>query len=230
MEYGPGTSPRERVDALRAFERWSQKRLHQEAADVLGREEPVDVEELSDEDLVRLIAAWEPVYAGGRMGCEPKAWENYEEVAVHLLNRLADHLGLDQVEGKQKVEGESGTSWEIDGKGVQVGDEGFVVLECRRYPSSRVTQEEVGGLAFRISDTGAQGGIIVTPIGLQEGAKKVAAHAGVEEVRLDANSTDEDYVLSFLNRVFAGVSDTMEFGDEVDFVVPGPDGEVSDDG
>lgn len=164
------------------------------------------------------------------MGPESKTWQTYEEVAVHLLNRLSEQFGLNRVEEKQEVEGESGTTWEIDGKGVREGDDAFVILECRRYPSNRVAQEEVGGLAFRISDTGAEGGIIVTPIGLQEGAKKVAEHTDVQTVQLDEDSTTTDYILTFLDRVFIGRSLTDSVGteDHVSVTVRGPDGEIRD--
>src|SRR5215469_3784195 len=66
---------------------------------------------------------------------QPQTWETYEQVAVHIMNQIAKHLGLERVEGKQHVYGSrSGTDWEIDGKGVKIGDEGFIIIECRRYP------------------------------------------------------------------------------------------------
>ena len=38
------------------------------------------------------------------------SWQTYEQVATYLLNRVADSLGLQFVEGKQAVVGlESGT-------------------------------------------------------------------------------------------------------------------------
>ena len=41
------------------------------------------------------------------------------------------------MEGKQHVYGSrSLTNWEIDGKGVQVDGQGFVIIECRRYTAS----------------------------------------------------------------------------------------------
>jgi hypothetical protein len=136
-----------------------------------------------------------------------KAWENYEEVAVYLLDQIASELGLERVEGKQDVYGSRTlTKWEIDGKGVRVGGEGFVIIECRRYTTSKQNQERVAGLAYRIVDTGASGGILVSPLGFQEGAKKVAAAEDIQEVLMDANSTRTDYVLTFLNHIFAGVS------------------------
>ena len=139
---------------------------------------------------------------------EGKQWETYEEVAVHLLNQIASELGLERVEGKQGVYGSrSLTQWEIDGKGVEVGGEGFVIIECRRYTTSKQNQEKVAALAYRIIDTGASRGILVSPLGFQEGAKKVAAAEGIVEVLMNENSTRTDYVLQFLNKIFAGASD-----------------------
>jgi hypothetical protein len=159
------------------------------------------------------------------MTAKDKAWENYEEVAVYLLDRIAAELGLEHVEGKQGLYGSrSGTEWEIDGKGVKVGGEGFVVIECRRYTKQRQNQEKVAALAYRIMDMGASGGIMVSPLGLQEGAKKVAAAEGIQEILMDANSTRTDYVLKFLNNIFAGVSATLKLSATVTATVIRADG------
>lgn len=50
---------------------------------------------------------------------EPKASDKYEEVANYLLGQFSEHfgLGLECVEGKQKLVGASGMEWTIDGKG-----------------------------------------------------------------------------------------------------------------
>ena len=66
----------------------------------------------------------------------------------------------------------------------------------------RIEQEEAGGLAFRIMDTGAVGGLFVTPIGLQEGARKVAAATNIRLVRLNADATPQQFVLEFLGNLF----------------------------
>lgn len=144
----------------------------------------------------------------------PQAWKDYEEVAVYLLDQLAANLGLDleHVEGKQRIYGsQSGTKWEIDGKGVKADDEGFVILECRRYTASKQNQERVASLAYRIRDTGASGGILVSPLGLQEGARKIAAAEGIQELFMDPDSTRTDYMLKFLNRTFIGVSQRISY-------------------
>lgn len=138
-----------------------------------------------------------------------KNWESYEDIAAYLLNSFATDFGLGKVEGKQIVPGASGTKWEIDAKGYSEDGTAFVIVECKRYTTSKVSQEVLAGLAFRIVDTGASGGIIVTPLGFQEGAKKVAAHVGVHTVRLNEDCTRTDYFLQFLNKICVGLSDTI---------------------
>jgi hypothetical protein len=140
-------------------------------------------------------------------------WSTYEDVAVYLLNEIAKELGLDVVEGKQIVPGKTGAEWEIDGKGVRDGDGAFVVIECRRYTTSKVKQEQAGGLAYRIQDTGAAGGIFVTPLGLQKGAERIAAASSIQTVLLSQDSTTTDYILQFLNNIFVGASDSAQISD-----------------
>jgi hypothetical protein len=98
---------------------------------------------------------------------EPKAWETYEEVARFLLEEMSDTLGLglERVEGKQKLAGKSGTKWQVDAKGVKAEDGAIVIVECRRWTTSKPDQEDVGAFAYRIGDVGAAGGIVVTPLG-----------------------------------------------------------------
>jgi hypothetical protein len=139
-----------------------------------------------------------------------KPFESYEKVAQYLIGELAEHFGLEDVEGKQHVAGKSGTSWEIDAKGVARGKEGFVIIECRRQPKSRIKQKAIGELVYSIKDTGAKGGIIVCPLPLQKGARILAEYEKIKHVQLDENSTNTDYVLKFLNIIFAGVSFVAE--------------------
>ena len=154
-------------------------------------------------------------------------WESYEQVAAYLIDQFASEFGLERVEVKQEVTGKrSGTTWEIDAKGFRQDDAGFVIVECRRYTTSKQNQEKVGGLAYKIIDTGAEGGIIVSPLGLQEGAKLVAAARNIVSVQLNENSTRHDYVLRFLNKVMVGLSDTITFTDSFSAEVNDKDGNV----
>lgn len=154
-----------------------------------------------------------------------KAWETYEEVAAYLLDQMAEKFGLIRVEGKQTVSGiRSGTSYEIDAKGVAEHGEGIVIIECRRYTGSKQNQEQIGALAYRILDTGADGGILVGPLGLQEGAAKIADAENIGSVVLAPESTTTRYVMQFLNSMFAGVSEGIVLGESVSAKVTHADG------
>ena len=149
-----------------------------------------------------------------------KAWSTYEEVATYLLNKNAKEFGLEKVEGKQSLSGKrSGTNWVVDAKGIKDDGIGFVIIECRRYTTSKQNQEKMGALAYRIIDTGASGGIIVSPMGLQSGAEKVASSEGILEVMLDADSTPHEFAMRFLNKLMVGMHDTVSFSDEVTAIV-----------
>lgn len=53
----------EALDSIRReWLRWSPEKLQEEAAEVLDLEEPVPVEELSRDQVVRLVVEWEPVH------------------------------------------------------------------------------------------------------------------------------------------------------------------------
>ncbi len=150
----------------------------------------------------------------------------YEVVARELLNRFRESFGFDRVEGKQAVPGErSGTDWVIDAKGVAAGDnEAFFIIECRRRTTSRQKQEHLAALAYRILDTGAAGGVIVTPLGIQEGAARVAAAESIVEVVLDADSSPSDFAMQFLGRILVSLSDTVRCTEFIRVVLADTDG------
>jgi hypothetical protein len=137
---------------------------------------------------------------------KPK-WLSYEELAPYLLNRMRKEFGLESVQGKQEIQSKrSGTSWKIDAKGITEGGQGFFIIECKRYPDRRLNQEMAGGFAYRILDTGADGMILVSPMGFQEGATKIAAAENILSVELDENSTPTDFALKFLNKLYLGIT------------------------
>ena len=130
-----------------------------------------------------------------------QSWKSYEEVARYFLNHFRQEFGLERVDPKQKIAGSSGTSWEIDAKGVcESNNSAIMLVECRQHRFKRLNQEAVGGLAYRIIDTGASGGIIVSPLPLQEGAKKVAEANHIVHVRLGPDSTPENFAISFFQQ------------------------------
>lgn len=155
-----------------------------------------------------------------------RIWETYEEVAAFLLNRLSNHFGVGRFEGKQIVPGASGTAWELDAKGVGESDGRIIVVECKRHTKAGISQAIAGSLAFTIRDIGAQGGILVSPLGLQEGARKVAASTNIVEITLSPTSTTTDYLLKFLDQIHIGLSDTTSFSEEVTIEVHDKNGNL----
>lgn len=120
------------------------------------------------------------------LGKRGKDWETYEEVAAYVLKMVGKKFGLADVEGKQKVPSKhTGTAWEIDAKGIQESDGALVIIECRRYTSSHLSQKDVGSIAYSIRDIVASGGIVVSPYPLQRGAQKVAETDNIRHVQLD---------------------------------------------
>lgn len=134
-----------------------------------------------------------------------KQWEAYEGAARKVIEDLRAVFGVATVEGKQALKGASGTSWELDAKAV-LDKSGFVVIEVRRHTTSRLAQEDIAAIAFRIEDVGGSGGIVVTPLPLQKGASLVAAHTNIRHLLLTLDSTTESYLAKFLGKVFHGAS------------------------
>jgi hypothetical protein len=120
---------------------------------------------------------------------------------------MAASFGLERVEQKQLVNGSrSGRAWEIDAKGVRLENGAIVLIECRRHLTRGTTAEAMASLAYRIIDTGADGGILVSVLEPQVGAKLVADSENILHVRLSPESTLDAFVLQFLNRTILGVA------------------------
>ena len=133
-------------------------------------------------------------------------WLIYETAARSVLEQIGDALSISTVEGKQKLDGSSGTKWEIDARAIQEGGENFLVVEVRRYTTSSLAQEHLAALAYRIGDVGAAGGIIVSPLPLQRGAALVARASRIDHVRLSEDSNSTDYLAEYMGKRFLGAS------------------------
>jgi hypothetical protein len=146
-------------------------------------------------------------------GKRGKSWETYEQVAQYVLQQLACRFGLSIVEGKQSVRGQvSGTRWVLDAKGIREDDGAIVIIECRRYMTSRLSQEKVGAIALRVQDTGAAGAITVSPYPLQKGAEKVAKAYRIEHVQLQPESTYDQWVAQIGTVIHVGLTDCVSLG------------------
>lgn len=137
-------------------------------------------------------------------------WKSYEDVAVYLLNQFSAEFGVAHVEPSQIVKGRrSKTIWKIDAKAFLAEGEEFLIVECRRHTTSKQNQEKLAGLAYRIQDTGAAGGIIVSPTGIQAGAAKIAVAENIMNIELDENSTPREFGMRFLSKIFVGFHDRI---------------------
>ena len=145
---------------------------------------------------------------------------SYEEVGTYLLDQFAVDLGLGSIEPQNNITSKkSMTPWQIDAKGSRQGNKGVVIIEFRCYTTSRQTEERIGAFAYKIIDTGAKEGIIVNPLELQEGAKKIATSANVINVKLNENCNYREDMMQFINRVMIGTRDTIGITDSVEIEI-----------
>jgi RecB family endonuclease NucS len=130
------------------------------------------------------------------------SWRNYEATIRSLIDKLRsvkNQLNLIKIEPKTKINGVSGTIWEIDGIGYDA-DDNLVPIECKLRSKYKISQSILASFAYIIKDIGATRGIIVTPIGLQKGAKKIAEHENIEVITLNQNATSNEFDLVLPDR------------------------------
>lgn len=133
-------------------------------------------------------------------------WRSYEGAARRVITDLRALFGIDSVGGDQHLPGQSGTSWKVEGMAVLADGGGFLIVECRRYTTRRLSQESLGGIAYRILDVGGTGGIVVSPLPLQEGAAIIAGASNIKHITLTPDSTAEDYLAVFMKQTFHGAA------------------------
>lgn len=150
-----------------------------------------------------------------------KKWEAYEAAAKQVIGDLRVKLGVIKVGGKQKIAGIDGTTYELDAVAWTDASGSFLLVEARRHTSSRLDQDAVNAIAYKLYKVGAEGAIILSPLPLQAGAKKVADFDHIEHILLSADSTAEDYLAEYLGQHFLGASivESTTAGDACDATV-----------
>ena len=133
-----------------------------------------------------------------------QTWETFEEVTAQLLEDSKKLLGIDKVTRHSRqnkpLPGKQ-TSWRIDVTAYDVKDEILVIVECKRWTTDRVSQEDMGGFAYRIKDLSAKG-IIVTTLPLQAGAQKIAEGENIRHILLEPGTTSDDYTAQLTQGLF----------------------------
>jgi hypothetical protein len=138
------------------------------------------------------------------------SWKTYEEVAALVLNQCATEFGIERVEGKQKVVAKSGATFEVDARAWTAGNAAHLLVECKKHENTGISQAITSTLAWQILDTDAEGGFLVSPNGLQEGARFVATAANIHEIKLDPASTASAWFGDWLGKLRAGFSDEVK--------------------
>lgn len=117
-------------------------------------------------------------------------WRKYEDYTTQILNDERVHQYIEdyfdlydfKVKPKDKLDGKkTGTKWEVDAYGYDINNK-LTLIECKHYKSRCVEQNTIAAFAYIIQDLGAKRGIVVTTLGLQSGAIKVAKADLVEFV------------------------------------------------
>ena len=118
--------------------------------------------------------------------------------------------------------------WDIEVAGYKQGSRRLILVECKNR-SRNIEPEQAGGFAYRIEDTGAERGYLVTPLdkGLSKGAQEIADYEQIRHIQVARESTPDDYVMRCADNLFVGVSDTLRLTDEVTAVVVRKDGSES---
>ncbi len=68
----------------------------------------------------------------------------------------------------------------------------------------------------------------MSPLGIQEGGRKIAKAENIHEVLLDPHSTTKDYFMRYLNNFFVGISDRINVTDSVTVIKRDKDGNIVD--
>ena len=140
---------------------------------------------------------------------EKQTWERYEDVARQLIDDIKSYLGVSMVNpDKKEFQKKDGGICEIDVSAYDMGDGKLVLVECRNR-KKRLSQEEVHGFAYRIQQTNAKRGIIITPIGLQKGARIAADGARIGLVKLEPNSTPDNYIAQLTQLLIIKITDSF---------------------
>ena len=129
----------------------------------------------------------------------------YEKLAQEIyrtLNSTEDIQPID-IQHNIKIKGKSGCNHQIDvyWEFFNLGEKHCVAIECKNY-SATIPIGKVRDFATVLDDIGDIKGIMVTKIGFQDGAKKIADQYGIS-LKVLRHPTDEDWKGRMKNLYFS---------------------------
>lgn len=113
----------------------------------------------------------------------------------------------------------SGTTWEIECKGVRFGSETLFFIECRRYTTSLLDQESLGGLTYRIRDSGAAVASSFRHWGFKKVPRRSRRQKTSSPLKLNPDSRPELYVARYLDQLRTGIQDRLWLSDFVTLIL-----------
>ncbi len=148
-------------------------------------------------------------------------WQDYERTVGIILDKLHDvknQLGLSKIEGKQQLQGKSGTIWEIDAVAYDSRTGKPVIVECKHWRDKTIPQDVLASLAYKIRDIGGERGIVVFTQDLQPGAKKIAESENIEIIKLNYEATGDrfDLVLPKYGKSHLGLVGKVRIVDKIE--------------
>ncbi len=155
-------------------------------------------------------------------------WKNFEDVFRAILAMHMDFFELEEVEPTSKpIPGiaRKVKPWAIDVVGYRKGTNRLVLFEVKRR-GRNVEPEQAAGFAYRILDTEAEAGYIVTTMdrNLSSGAKEIANYEKIGHIQLQKDSTPDDYVMRIADNMFVGITDAVKVSERVEAIVERRDG------
>lgn len=155
-------------------------------------------------------------------------WKNFEDVFRAILAMHMNFFELEKVEPTSKpVPGHARKfkPWAIDVVGYRKGTKRLVLFEVKRR-GRNVEPEQAAGFAYRILDTEAEAGYIVTTMGrdLSSGAKEIADYEKIGHIQVEKDSTPDDYTMKIADNMFVGVTDTVKVSEHIEAIVERRDG------
>jgi len=148
-----------------------------------------------------------------------KESDEFERVTRVILHNLRQHLGYEKIEGSKRYKGKSsGRKRQIDAT-VYRTDGKMIIVECKRH-KRKVGIKSIGEFYYVINrEVGAGGGLIVSSVGFDAGAQAVANAEKIGMVILNADATEQDYILEIADQLWRGISfiDIVPIADEFKF-------------
>src|ERR1022692_3534543 len=78
------------------------------------------------------------------------SWKKFEDAARAIIDFHKQYFGIEEMEsGSDKIVGESGHSWSIEGVGYTVNGRKTVLFECK-HRTRNIEPEAAGGFVHRI--------------------------------------------------------------------------------